>query len=94
MIPPTRAEFLVGYPEFASAPEALVERKLADADARTGDSFGAAARSVRVQLLAARLLALSPFGRDMRMVDDGVTVYDDDLRIMNVSAAVGVDRVC
>ncbi len=86
--------FLAAYPEFATAPSALVAAKLADAEKRTSlDIFGDA-RDLRVGLLAARLLALSPFGRDMRLVEtDGKTVYDDDIARMNTAFAFGVGRV-
>lgn len=90
------AEFLVQFPEFAQAPPALVAAKLADAVARTStEAFSASAIDRHVYLLCARLLALSPFGRDMRLVaDDNVTVYDADLLAMARTATVGIGRVC
>lgn len=91
----TAAEFLVGFPEFSAAGTPLVEAKLADADATTSvDAFAPAVRDRRVALVAARLLALSPFGRDMKLVsDDGATVYDDTIRRMDQCAVFGRGRV-
>lgn len=86
----TYAEFVAAYPEFAPADETLVGLKLVDADLRTSTSYAAEVRDIRVGLLAARLLALSPYGRDMRLVNkDGSTVYDADLAAMDRANMAG-----
>jgi hypothetical protein len=73
---------------------ALVAARLVEADARTSTAFGADVRDFRVMLLAARLLAISPFGRKMLLVNkDGSTTYDADLHRMDLTAALGVARV-
>ena len=91
----TSSVFLASYPEFATAPVDLVAARLAEADARTAQMvFDADVRDYRVMLLAARLLAISPYGRRMQLVNkDGSTTYDADLHRMDLTAALGVARV-
>jgi len=90
------AGFRASYPEFSMAQDALVSAKLSDATLRTSTTaFSATEADIHIYLLTARLLALSPFGRDMRLsADDNSTVYDDDLRRVERAAAVGLARVC
>jgi hypothetical protein len=88
------ATFVASFPEFSTATETLVNAKLADADARTSSSYGET-REQRVFYLTARLLALSPFGRDMKLVsDDGSTAYDAEIDAMDLAATFARGRVC
>lgn len=73
----TKAEFLDLYPEFATAKDALLDATLAQESANlkgpyvTDRLFG---------LQVAEALALSPFGRDLKLVNkDGSTVYSERL---------------
>lgn len=87
---PTAAAFKVEFPEFASADDTLVDAKLADAAARTGADVWGSKWEMGVKYKAARLLALSPFGRKMRLVNnDGSTVYDADIKAMVRSVTSG-----
>ncbi len=81
------ATFRVLYPEFRTAEDPIVEGRLADAaleldadlyDTRLDEAQG---------YLAAHMLAVSPFGRSARMVnEDGSTTYQKRLnRVLRVS---------
>ena len=90
MAVPTAAEFLVQFPEFLGAPEALVDAKLAFAGERTDAAVWGTLHTQGVMQRAADLLAKSPFAREMRLVVDGKSVYEDDLKAMIRRVAVGV----
>lgn len=69
------AAFRVQYPEFVATADATVEAKLAAAETRTDrDAFGDDADAAQ-GLLAAHLLALSPFGVPARKSDSTETTY-------------------
>lgn len=88
--PPTVAEFLVAFPEFTGAPEPLIQAKLDMAVLRTSDTVWGALYAVGVMTRTADLLAKSPHGRKMRMVEkDGTTAYTEDLRTMVRRVAIG-----
>jgi hypothetical protein len=91
----SRATFLAEYPEFTTADVTLVDAKIADAVARTSALlFDADTYDRRVYLLAAKLLAKSPLGRDARLsLDDGSTIYDAEIDRMDRVATCGM-RVC
>lgn len=86
----TASEFKVEFPEFANAPDALVTAKLADAAAQVNATTWGDLTDRGVKYLAARLLALSPQGRAMKLVSaDGKTAYDDTYMAMKRSVASG-----
>lgn len=67
----TVAAFKVAFPEFLKAGDAMVEAQLAFTELEVSDSFGDS-RDLAVMLKLADSLALSPWGRDARMVPKGV----------------------
>jgi hypothetical protein len=76
----TLAAFRVEYPEFVATADATVEAKLAAALARTdADAFGDDADAAQ-GLLAAHLLASSPYGQTSRQegADKSSTTYLDE----------------
>lgn len=81
MAAPLYAEFILDFPEFANIGQALIEVKLADAEAMLdelafGEAAGNALYNVAVGYKAAHLLALSPYGQQLQLTsDDGQSVY-------------------
>jgi hypothetical protein len=71
----TFAEFIIRHPEFATAPQATVEIKLADAANSTSDSWGAQYDEV-LALTAADSLARLPQGRKSRVDVQSEKVQD------------------
>lgn len=90
----TLASFIVDYPEFEEADAALVEGKLAMATRRVdavawGDQFDDG-----VGLLAAHLLAISPFGQMARMsATDGTSTYLKSYEAARDEVTFGLGRV-
>lgn len=91
-MPLTLAEFVDRFPEFADAPPGLVQAKLDEADRRTPPRVWGVAPARDAQgYLAAHLLAISPFGRDARLVsDDGATTYGTERARMELELAPAV----
>lgn len=72
----SRADFLAEFAEFSGASTALVDAKLAAALIRTPDSIWDDLQDEGIKYLTAHLLALSPFARELKLVqDDGTTIY-------------------
>ena len=72
--------FLVRYPEFRTASPALVQAVLDEATGELSVSVYGAKFDTAVGIKAAHLLAISPFGRPLRLVkEDGKTVYEERL---------------
>ena len=72
----SRADFLVEFAEFTGAENALVDAKLAAALLRTPESIWDDLQDEGIKYLAAHMLALSPFARELKLVqDDGQTIY-------------------
>ena len=72
----TPTEFKAEFAEFAGASDSIVQAKLTQAEAETDAAVFGAQVDDAVKYLAAHLLALSPFARDMKLVDKGgETVY-------------------
>jgi hypothetical protein len=65
------ASFKVAFPEFARAGDPMLEAQLALTELEVSDSFGDS-RDLAVMLRLADTLALSPWGRDARMIPKGV----------------------
>lgn len=62
----TSSEFLARYPEFKTVGTALLNAALADALAQIDASIYGSKKDLAQGLLAAHLLAISPFGRSER----------------------------
>jgi hypothetical protein len=91
------ASFLVAFPEFAKANTAMVTAQLAMVELEVSDSFGES-RDLAVMLKLADALALSPWGRDARMVPKGVdnafsSTYGVRLQRMQEANAVSASRL-
>lgn len=67
----TVASFKVAFPEFVKAGDPMLEAQLALVELEVSDSFGDS-RDLAVMLKLGDALALSPWGRDARMVPKGV----------------------
>lgn len=67
----TVASFKVAFPEFGKAGDPMLEAQLALVELEVSDAFGDS-RDLAVMLKLADALALSPWGRDARMVPKGV----------------------
>lgn len=65
------ASFKVAFPEFQKAGDPMLEAQLALVELEVSDSFEDS-RDLAVMLRLADNLALSPFGRDARMIPKGV----------------------
>lgn len=80
MAAPLYAEFIVDFPEFSEVTKAYLEVKLAEAAVLLDElAFGEADNdlyNVAVGYMAAHLLAVSPFGKQLQLAsDDGSSVY-------------------
>jgi hypothetical protein len=65
------ASFKIAFPEFVKAGDAMLGAQLAFTETEVSDSFGDS-RDLAVMLKLADALALSPWGRDARLVPKGV----------------------
>jgi len=93
----TRDSFVEAFPEFAKANTAMVVARLAMVELEVSDSFGDS-RDYAVMLKLADALALSPWGRDQRMVPKGVdnafsSTYGVALQRMQEANAVSASRL-
>lgn len=72
--------FLVRYGEFSTAGSDLIEAALTDAATELDTSIYRDKYDVAHGLLAAHKLAISPYGRSARLVnEDGTTTYEKEL---------------
>ena len=86
------AAFKICFGEFAKAGDAMLAAQLALVELEVSDSFGTS-RDLAVMLKLADALALSPWGRDARMVPKGVdNAYTSTygVRLMNLAQANAV----
>lgn len=88
----TAEEFLVGYPEFATAATGLVDQALSEAEAETGDAWGDSREAI-VMLKCAARLAVSPMGRAARLSDGRNSVYHSQLADLEAANACMLSRV-
>jgi hypothetical protein len=90
----TYASFVVAYPEFLKAGEPMVTAQLALVELEVSDSF-AEQRDAAVMLRLADTLALSPFGRNARMVapSAATSTYGQRFMAMAESNAVSASRL-
>lgn len=80
----TAASFKLHYPEFVMATDTVVTQKIADAATLiTEDVFGTKTDHA-VELHVAQAIALSPFGRSLKMSEAGKTAYDERLALLRV----------
>lgn len=88
------ASFVVAYPEFLKAGEPMVTAQLALVELEVSDSF-AEQRDAAVMLRLADTLALSPFGRNARMVapNAATSTYGKRFLAMAESNAVSGSRL-
>lgn len=88
------ASFLVAYPEFLKAGEPMIAAQLALVELEVSDSFGDQ-RDSAVMLRLADTLALSPFGRNARMVSPSAatSTYGQRFTAMAESNAVSASRL-
>lgn len=85
------ADFRTNYPEFDDAPDTLVTAKIAQAALRMNAALWAALAPTGVMLHAAHLLATSPQGRAMKLVNkDGSTTYGKEYAIMQRTCTIGL----
>lgn len=88
----TVASFLIDFPEFQGAEDPLIQAKIDAAMLRCPTCvWGTGARRDQgIMVKAAALLARSPYGRQMKLVNkEGGTQYDDDVIKLNRIAAAG-----
>lgn len=72
----TRASFLAEYPEFDGADVAIVDAKIAAAQLRTPARIWGDLEDEGVSLLTAHMLAMSPYARELKLLNDaGETIY-------------------
>jgi hypothetical protein len=92
----TSAAFLIIFPEFVALnaeDPTLVTAALARADRRVSDSWGTRRDDV-IALTTAHQLALSPWGRNARLVaKDGTTTYGEELKEWKRGHAFARNRI-
>ena len=69
----TAASLKVAHPEFTSAPDVVVNAAIASAVGFHDSEVWGTLLDTGVELKTCDLLARSPYGRDMRLVKDGLT---------------------
>lgn len=82
------AAFVIRYPEFLKTSQPRVEAALVDAASECSAEAYGSLYDRAVGLLAARLIALSPYGQSSR-TDDGGTTYDDEFFRLQEIAGLG-----
>ena len=86
----SRQDFLLHFSAFEKSPPALVDKKLAMAHRQLNREVWGSLFCDGVRYLTARLLALEPEGRKMRLQNkDGSTIYDMDWERLKRSVASG-----
>lgn len=77
MAAPSAADFQTKFPEFSEVDTGLIDEKIAEAvTLLSEDAFGVDLHTLAVHYKAAHLLALSPYGQQLQLVNgDGETVY-------------------
>ncbi len=90
----TAASFLIAFPDFAKAGDPMIAAQLALAELEVSDSFGAS-RDLALMLRLADHLALSPWGRNARMVAPAATssTFGQRFAAMAMANAVSASRL-
>lgn len=88
------ASFKVAFPEFVKAGDAMLTAQLAAIELEVSDAFGDS-RDLAVMLRLADTLALSPWGRDARLLPAKATgsTYGDRFQRMAEANAVSASRL-
>lgn len=82
--------FLTSFPEFEPAGEGLIAAKIAAGALQVDAGLWGEKADLGVELTAAHLLALSPFGQQARLIaKDGTTTYGNRLHVMQRQVASG-----
>lgn len=89
--------FKTAFPEFVKAGDAMLTAQLALVELEVSDSFGDS-RDLAVMLKLADALALSPWGRDARLIPKGVdnaftSTYGQRFQKMCEANAVSASRL-
>lgn len=88
-MPLTVAQFQARFPEFVSAPEALIQVCLDEAYQRTPEHIWRELMDPGAAYLAAHLLSLRPQARPMTVSADGTTQYLPERRRMMMVVTSG-----
>lgn len=79
----TADQLKAAHPEFANVDDDLVNSAIQDAALLCPDTVWGDFADQGTRYRACRLLALSPMGRDVRLVNkDGSTVYDEQIELL------------
>lgn len=79
----TAEQFKAKHPEFSNVDDSLVDNALEDAAVLCPDDVWGGLADQGTRYRAARQLALSPMGRDVKLVNkDGSTVYDEQINLL------------
>ena len=81
------ASFKVAFPEFLRAGDTMLEAQLAFAELQVSDLLFGDERDQAVMLRLADNLALSPWGRDARLVSENATTSTYGARLQRMSEA-------
>lgn len=85
----TVASFKVAFPEFKKAGDPMLEEQLALAELEVSDAFGDS-RDLAVMLRLADNLAMSPWGRDARLLPPKAETSTYGARFQRMAEANGV----
>jgi len=86
----TAQTFKDAYPEFENLGDTYIETKITSAELLCPDAIWGDFADQGVMLRTAQQLALSPPGRDLKLVsDDGKTVYDAELMRLRTIVSSG-----
>jgi hypothetical protein len=83
------SEFRTRFPEFASAPDALVTAKLSLVSLTLDPDVWGSKAHEGAYLLCAHYLAVSPFGMQARLSASGVSIYQQTFDVLKVAVAFG-----
>lgn len=85
----TLARFLVRHEEFATVADPVVQTYIDDALRRTPADVWGDDQEAAAAWLAAHLIEVSPYGRDARLDEDGLTTYEKVRTTMELEVAPG-----
>lgn len=86
----TAAQIQAEFPEFAETPDAVIDAKIADAQARISTATWGSLNDQGVKYLACHLIAMMPQGEQSKlMVEKEVTEYLLEYRRLLASVASG-----
>jgi hypothetical protein len=86
----TSVTFIESFPEFAKAPVALLNAKLAEASRQVDQATWGDKAIDGHGYLTAHLLALSPFGNTAKLTQDSSTTYETHYRRLLGIVACGI----